>query len=150
MRSNLIKVLTMFTMVPSVFAIELGGIQNQMAEMIQTFLALVAMVPYGATGMTQEGVASVGLLKIASIVIWYVLFKELMNRVPVFENFEEKSKTILLWTLPIVISLLTPNAWLEDLAAPIGQILFVGMSFSILALVGYISIKMLKNAGVFQ
>ena len=144
----MLKVVSVLSMIPGAFA--MGGIQNQMAEMIQTFLALVAMIPYGVTGMTQEGVASVGLLKIASIVIWYVIFKECMNRVPIFENFEEKSKTVLQWTGPLVIALLTPNAWLEDLAAPIGQILFVAMAVSVMALSLYAAYKMLQKAEVFQ
>ncbi len=149
MRFNLIKVLSMLSLIPNVHAMNMGGVQDQLASVIQMILATMAMVPYGMTGMTQESVASVGVLKIALLVISFVLIKEAMNRIPVFEGFEEKNKKILNWVGPLLITFLTPNGLLEKIAEPIGQFLFVAMSIAILSLGLYVSFQLLKKAEVF-
>lgn len=145
----MLKAASVLSVVPGVFAFSMGGAQNQMAEIIQTFLALVAMIPYGVTGMTQESVASIGVLKIALLVISFVLIKEAMNRIPIFENFEEKSKLILNWVFPLVITFLTPNRLLQMIVEPVGQFLFIAMSIAILSLGLYVSFQLLKKAEVF-
>jgi len=149
MRFNLIKVLSMLSLIPNVHAMNMGGVQDQLAGVIQMILATMAMVPYGMAGMTQESVASVGVLKIALLVISFVLIKEAMNRIPIFEGFEEKSKKILNWVFPLVITFLTPNGLLEMIAEPIGQFLFIAMSIAILSLGLYVSFQLLKKAEVF-
>jgi hypothetical protein len=149
MRFNLIKVLSMLSLIPNVHAMNMGGVQDQLAGVIQMILATMAMVPYGMAGMTQESVASVGVLKIALLVISFVLIKEAMNRIPIFEGFEEKSKKILNWVVPLVITFLTPNGLLEMIAEPIGQFLFIAMSIAILSLGLYVSFQLLKKAEVF-
>lgn len=139
----------MLSLIPNVHAMNMGGVQDQLAGVIQMILATMAMVPYGMAGMTQESVASVGVLKIALLVISFVLIKEAMNRIPIFEGFEEKSKKILNWVFPLVITFLTPNGLLEMIAEPIGQFLFIAMSIAILSLGLYVSFQLLKKAEVF-
>ena len=139
------KLMLLLMAVPYAFAN--NGLQNsigRIVDLIQEFaLFFVRISPdyQSVAGLARETLVSAGLLKIACAVIFGVLIKEGMKIVPVFDEFEKKSKHTIQWVLSILLVVLTPVQLVVGMSE--GILSFVLLVFS--SLVGVVAFFICKH-----
>jgi len=123
--------------VPAVFAqTQANMFQNSIGKIVEIVQAIgllfVRLSPdYNAVkNLPIEQLTSAGLLKIACAIIFGVLIKEGMRRVPIFEEFEKKSKHTIQWVLSLLLVVLTPVQLILGMSEGIADfvlLVFVGL-----------------------
>ena len=140
------KLLVALLSVPYVFARQPSMFENsigRIVDIVHSFaLFFVRISPdYNAVkGLPTEELVSAGMIKVAAAIVFGVLIKEGMKRVPLFDEFEKKSKHTIQWVLSILLVVLTPVQMVLSMSPAILD--FVMLVFTgLVAVVGFFILK---------